>query len=35
MLVKFEQNRLVRNIQNFKLFGKKWLAIFEEELTPF
>ena len=35
MLVKFEQNRMVRNIQNFELFGKKWLIIFEKESTPF
>ena len=25
MLVKFEQNRMVQNIQNFELFDKKWL----------
>ena len=36
MLVKFEKkNRFVRNIQNFVLFGKKWLTIFEKGLTPF
>ena len=30
MLVKFEQNRMVRTIQNFKLFDqKKWLIIFD------
>ena len=28
MLVKFEQNRIVRTIQNFELFDKKWLTIF-------
>ena len=32
MLVKFEQNRMVRTIQNFEVFDKKWLAIFD---TPF
>ena len=32
MLVKFEQNRMVRNIQNFELFDQKWLTIFEKEL---
>ena len=31
MLEKFDQNRMVRNIQNFELFGKKWLTIFERE----
>ena len=35
MLVKFEQNRMVRNIQNFELFDKKWLTIFDKVLTPF
>ena len=35
MLVKFEQNRMVRNTQNFELFGEKWLTIFEQVLTPF
>ena len=34
-MVKFEQNRMVRNIQNFEHFGKKWLTIFEKVLTPF
>ena len=29
-LVKFEENRMVRIIQNFELFGKKW-----KESTPF
>ena len=27
MLVKFEQNRVVRSIQNFELFDKKWFTI--------
>ena len=27
MLVKFEQNRMVRTIQNFVPFDKKWLTI--------
>ena len=36
MLVKFEQNHMVRTIQNYELFGKKkWLTFFERELTPF
>ena len=35
MLVKFEQNRMVRNIQNFELFDKKWLIIFGKVLTAF
>ena len=35
MLVKFEQNRMVRTIQNFVLFDKKWLTIFNKVLTPF
>ena len=35
MLVKFEQNRKVGNVQNFALFGKKWLTILEKVLTPF
>ena len=35
MLVKFEQNRMVQTIQNLKLFGKKWLTIFDKALTPF
>ena len=29
MPVKFEQNCMVRNIQNFELFGKNWLTICE------
>ena len=28
ILVKFEQNRMVGNIQNVELFGKKWLTHF-------
>ena len=28
MLVQFEQNRMVRTVQNFELFDKKWLTIF-------
>ena len=35
MPVKFEQNRMIRNIKNFELFGKKRLTIFEKVLTPF
>ena len=35
MLVKFEQNRMVRTKQNFELFDKKWLTIFDNVLTPF
>ena len=34
MLVKFKQNRMIRTIQNFELFDKKWL-IFDKVLTPF
>ena len=37
MLVKFEQNRMVRNIQNFELFDRKlglFKAIIDEALTP-
>ena len=33
--MKFEQNRMIGNVQNFKLFGKKWLTIFKKRLTPF
>ena len=29
MLVKFKQNHMVRTIQNFELFDKKWLTIFD------
>ena len=35
MLMKFEQNRMVWTIQNFELFDKKWLTIFDKVLTPF
>ena len=35
MVVKFEQNCTVRNIQKFELFGKKWLTILKKESTPF
>ena len=37
MPVKLDQNRTVRNMktQNAKVFGKKWLTIFETVLTPF
>ena len=35
VLVKFEQNRVVRTIQNFMFFDKKWLMIFDKVLTPF
>ena len=35
MLVKFEQNRIVRTIQDFELFDKKWFTIFDNVLTPF
>ena len=38
MLVTFEQNRKVPTIQNFELFDKKWITIFDikcKVLTPF
>ena len=35
MLAKLEQNRMVRNIQNFVVFDKKWSTIFDKVLTPF
>ena len=35
MLVKFEQHRMLRTIQNFELFDKKWLTIFDKVLTSF
>ena len=35
MLVKFEENPMVRTIQNFVLFDKKWLTIFDKVLMPF
>ena len=34
-LVKFGQNHMVRTLQNFELFDKKWLTIFDKVLTPF
>ena len=34
-LVKFEQNRMARTIQNFELYDKKCLTIFDKVLTPF
>ena len=35
MLGKCEQNRMVRNIQNFEVYCKIWLTIFEKVLMPF
>ena len=35
MLVKYEQNRMVWTVQNFELFDKKWLTIFDKVLTAF
>ena len=35
MLVKIEQNRMVRTIQIFELFDQKWLTICYKVLTPF
>ena len=35
MLMKIEQNRMVRTIQIFELFDQKWLTIFYKVLTPF
>ena len=35
MLVKFEQIRMIQSIQNFELFDKKWLTIFDKVLMPF
>ena len=39
MLVKFEQNRMVKNTQNFKLLDKKkkqvFKTIFDKALMPF
>ena len=35
-LMTFDQNRVVRNIQNFKhFFFQKWLTSFDKVLTPF
>ena len=35
MLVKFEQNSMVRTLKNVELFDKEWLNIFDKVLTPF
>ena len=35
MLVKFEQNRMVRNIKKKSAFWQKWRTIFEKVLKPF
>ena len=35
MLVKFGQNRMVQTVQNFELFDKKWLTIFDKVWMPF
>ena len=35
VLMKIEQNRMVRTIQIFELFDQKWLTIFYKVLTPF
>ena len=35
MLVKFEQNRMNWNLQDFEVLGKKCLIIFEKVFTPF
>ena len=35
MLMKFEQNHMIKTIQNFVLFDKKWLTIFDKMLMPF
>ena len=35
MLVKFEQDRMVRTEQNFDMFDQKWFTIFDKALTPF
>ena len=32
MLAKFEQNQMVQTIQNFELFDKKWLTIFDKSV---
>ena len=34
LLVKLEQNRVLRNMQNLELLNRKWLTIFENVLTP-
>ena len=35
ILVKFEQNRIVRTIKNVVLFDQKWLKFIDKVLTPF
>ena len=35
MLAKFDQNRMVRTMQNFELFDKIWFTIFDKVLTLF
>ena len=35
LLMKYEQNCMVQNIQNSQILGEKWLTIFEKGLTPF
>ena len=35
MLVEFERNHMVQTIQNFELFDRKWLTIFDKVLMPF
>ena len=35
MLVKFEQTRMVRTVQNVELFDKNGLTIFYKVLAPF
>ena len=35
MLEKFDQNFMVQTVQNFGLFDKKWLTIFDKVLMPF
>ena len=35
MRVQLEHNRMVQTLQNFVLFDKKWLTIFDKVLTPF
>ena len=31
--MKFEQNLMVRTVQNFELFDRKWLTIFDKVLN--
>ena len=33
ILVEFEQNRMVWTLQNFEVFDKEWLTIFDKVLT--